>query len=49
MEGFEATPKDDDNPFEEVEEPKKTAKKSAPTAPKEGSDDLSSIVDDWDD
>jgi len=49
VEGFEATPKDDDNPFEEVEEPKKTTKKSAPTAPKEGSDDLSSIVDDWDD
>ena len=51
VEGFEAIPKEDDNPFEEapIEEPKKTAKKAAPSTPKQGSDDLSSIIDDWDD
>ena len=52
VDGFEATT--DDNPFAEVseapvEEPKKTAKKAAPSAPAKDSDDLSSIVDDWDD
>ena len=49
VEGFEVSPKEDDNPFDAVEEPKKTIKKAAPAKPKEGSDDLSSIVDDWDD
>jgi len=49
VEGFEVSPKEDDNPFDAVEEPKKTTKKAAPAKPKEGSDDLSSIVDDWDD
>ena len=51
VEGFEVSPKEDDNPFAEapIEEPKKAVKKTAPAKPKEGSDDLSSIVDGWDD
>lgn len=54
VDGFEVTPKDNDNPFADtsetpVEEPKKTVKKAAPSAPAQGSDDLSSIIDDWDD
>lgn len=44
---FEDKPKVEEPAEEEVEEPKKVAKKSAP-APKDDSD-LSSIVDDWDD
>lgn len=51
VEGFEDSPKEDDNPFEDitVDEPKKAVKKAAPTTPEKGSDDLSSIIDDWDD
>jgi len=51
VEGFEDSPKEDDNPFEDVtvDEPKKAVKKAAPAAPEKGSDDLSSIIDDWDD
>jgi len=51
VEGFEDSPKEDDNPFEDVtvDEPKKAVKKTAPAAPEKGSDDLSSIIDDWDD
>ena len=49
VEGFEASPKEDDNPFADVEEPKKAVKKAAAPAPDKGSDDLSSIIDDWDD
>ena len=40
---------EDDNPFAEIEEPKKAAKKAAPPKPDKDSDDLSSIIDDWDD
>jgi len=49
--GFEDSPKEDDNPFEDttVAEPKKAVKKAAPATPEKGSDDLSSIIDDWDD
>ncbi len=51
VEGFEDSPKEDDNPFEDItiDEPKKAAKKAAPATPEKGSDDLSSIIDDWDD
>ena len=51
VEGFEDSPKEDDNPFEDitVDEPKKVVKKAAPATPEKGSDDLSSIIDDWDD
>lgn len=51
VEGFEDSPKEDDNPFEDitVAEPKKAVKKAAPATPEKGSDDLSSIIDDWDD
>ena len=51
IEGSEESPQGNDNPFEDitVEEPKKVVKKAAPAAPEKGSDDLSSIVDDWDD
>ncbi len=51
MKGFEDSPKEDDNPFEDttVAEPKKAVKKAAPATPEKGSDDLSSIIDDWDD
>jgi len=51
VEGFEDSPKEDDNPFEDitVDEPKKAVKKAAPATPEKGSDDLSSIIDDWDD
>jgi hypothetical protein len=43
---FDATPKEVDK--SPVEEPKKVSKKSAP-APKDVDDDLSAIVDNWDD
>jgi hypothetical protein len=51
VKGFEESPKEDDNPFEDttLEEPKKVVKKATPPAPEKGSADLSSIVDDWDD
>lgn len=55
VEGFDANAVSgvEANPFEEeaeapVEEPKKVSKKPAP-APKEGADDLASLVDNWDD
>tara|TARA_R110000803_G_scaffold29698_4_gene67576 strand:+ start:889 stop:1566 length:678 start_codon:yes stop_codon:yes gene_type:complete len=49
--GSEESPQEDENPFEDmtVEEPKKVVKKATPAVPEKGSDDLSSIVDNWDD
>tara|TARA_Y100000114_G_C11697692_1_gene296842 strand:+ start:71 stop:739 length:669 start_codon:yes stop_codon:yes gene_type:complete len=50
VDGYKAEDKaEDDNPFAEIEEPKKAAKKAAPPKPDKDSDDLSSIIDDWDD
>jgi len=54
VEGFDFDAGEEDNPFAEsedtpVKEPKKKAAKKAPPAPEQGSDDLGSIVDDWDD
>ena len=54
VDGFDFNAGEEDNPFAEaedapVEEPKKKAANKAPPAPKQGSDDLGSIVDDWDD
>ena len=54
VEGFEAEPKVDENPFEDdapIEEPKKVATKPTPE-PKKGGDNLASLVsdiDNWDD
>ena len=54
VDGFDSNAGEEDNPFAEseatpVEEPKKKVAKKAPPAPEQGSDDLGSIVDDWDD
>jgi hypothetical protein len=54
VDGFDFNAGEEDNPFAEsedapVEEPKKKVAKKAPPAPEQGSGDLGSIVDDWDD
>ena len=54
VDGFAFDAGEEDNPFTEsedtpVEEPKKKVAKKAPPAPEQGSGDLGSIVDDWDD
>ena len=53
VDGFDSNA-GEDNPFAEsetapVEEPKKKVAKKAPPAPEEDSNDLGSIIDDWDD